>query len=229
VDARRACAARAEEIELDDRAQAPQRRAAVDRHRAAAMQSLPLDVHGTCERPGRGLLRVEADRVSRADETLACPAGASDVARRPRAHGDRARAQDGRPAGRVNRVVRARYARPAARGRNATDVRPEARRRVAACHEPPEKHRGRGRGDPRVDRAPERRPEGKLERAVGELRVEAADDELLRTGELPLRLGPSRRHDPWPGHRHADLKAVALARRTGRARCSEGAGDQRGE
>ena len=138
-----------------------------------------------------------------------------------------ARSTVGRP-GRIDGVVGGRHALPAARAGNAADVRPEARRRIPPGHEPPEEDRRFRRADPRVDRAPQRRPEDDVERAVGQLRVETSDDEALRTGELPLRLRASGCQHPRTGHVHAPREAVALAGGARRSRHGEsGGGDRR--
>ena len=204
-------------------------RLASDRRRDAPAVRLPLNVHraGSCQR-GRPL-RAKRDRVARSDETLARSAGGCDVAGRVGGHAERGGPQHRRVCGRIDLVDDGRHALSAAQAGDAADVRAKARRRIPAGHEPAEEDSRPRRADPRIDRAPQRRAEHDVERTGRQLGVGASDDEALRTGELPLRLSPSGRQYPGPGHRHALREAVALARRTGRTggRKSGGGRDRR--
>ncbi len=217
-----------------------------ERHRAAHTRSswttarLCDDRAGRADRqrhvPGVNALR-DVDRARERHgrrpalkKPIACDAATSrsvpaqrfDVVTTSGAHGDLRHLADARLPGREC-VVGGRGPRAAARGRYAADVRPEARGRIAAAHEPPEEHRFLRRRDAGVDGAAEVADEADVDRAARELGVEAADDEALRTRELELDL-PRRGEHPRARDRHADLEATALVRRVRGSGRSDGGG-----
>src|SRR5581483_11986428 len=102
---------------------------------------------------------------------------------------------------------RRRAAAAAGRG-HAADVRAEGGRGIAAAHEATEEDRLLRRRDAGIHRAAERADEADVDAAARQLRVEAADDEPLRAGEIELDAAGRREH-PGPGHRDADLQPPA--------------------
>src|SRR6266849_9708963 len=82
----------------------------------------------------------------------------------------------------------------------------------------PEQRRARG-CHTRVDTATELPKEVDVDRAVGELRVQTADDVTARARELEVDTRPRCRQrgghdDPRPGDADAHLQATALVRRS---------------
>src|SRR4029079_8089633 len=115
-------------------------------------------------------------------------------------------------------------------GRNAAEVRLEGRRtrrraRVDAVKD--DRPTRRRSGSHRTSEQPE---EIEVDRAIAELRIEAAGEVAARAGQLELDAGPRRAalagdDDPRPVHLHADLQAAAFVRRArgrgGGSHCGE--------
>src|SRR5439155_4013493 len=178
------------------------------------------------ERPaGRGRSEEPTGRIG-GDQALVRPArnGHGDI----RVHAYGPDAADGRPAGRDGAEGRRRPL-PAARRRQAARVRSEAGDSGAGAHVRGDEDDGpRGRHS-RAHRAARRADERDVDRAIGQLGVDAADHEPARTCELVLHLRP--RHvagngddDPRPRNRHAGVEAATLVRGSR----AVGAGRERG-
>src|SRR4051812_31699723 len=144
-------------------------------------------MHGPRGFRGRRRLAVEADRMGRAAQPLACGAARADRAARRR----RELAYlsvDGLPGRDRTRRVRRRRTLAAAGGGHAADVRAEAGGRHAAANEAPEEDSVARCRDARIDRTAERADEADVDAARRELRVETCHDVALRARQVVLNL-----------------------------------------